>query len=146
VRQALREGQSGWQVTDCVVTMTSCDYSVPDGPPSRRGPRTTSADFRKLTPVVVGEALEHAGTMVCEPLVRVSLEIPAASIGAVLPVLARLEAPIEGQSLDGRLSRIEAVVPAARVHELRQQLPVLTGGEGVLESGYGGYRPVTDVR
>ncbi len=38
VRHALEEGLSGWQVTDCVVTMTKCVYSVPDGPPSRRGP------------------------------------------------------------------------------------------------------------
>ena len=29
VRQALQEGLFGWQVTDCVVTMTECGYSVP---------------------------------------------------------------------------------------------------------------------
>ena len=55
----LREGLHGWQVTDCVVTMTDCAYSVPDGPPSRRGPLSTAADFRKLTPLVLMQALEQ---------------------------------------------------------------------------------------
>ncbi len=67
VRQSLQEGLFGWQVTDCLVTMTRCTYSIPDGPPSRRGPPSTAADFRKLTPLVVMQALERAGTVVCEP-------------------------------------------------------------------------------
>jgi ribosomal protection tetracycline resistance protein len=45
VRETLREGLFGWEVTDCIVTMTKCTYSVPDGPPSRRGPLSTAADF-----------------------------------------------------------------------------------------------------
>ena len=58
VRQTLQEGLFGWQVTDCVVTMTDCNYSSPDGPPATRGPLSTAADFRKLTPLVVGQALD----------------------------------------------------------------------------------------
>ena len=142
VRQTLREGLFGWKVTDCVVTMTQCAYSVPDGPPSRRGPLSTAADFRKLTPVVVMRALEQAGSVVCEPVVRAGLEIPVGTIGAVLPALARLGASVETPSILGRLSRIEAVLPAAGAHELQRQLPGLTGGEGVLEADFCGYRPV----
>ncbi|MBD0348400.1 MAG: hypothetical protein ICV59_04545, partial [Thermoleophilia bacterium] len=103
VRQTLQEGLFGWQVTDCIVTMTKCAYSVPDGPPTRRGPLSTAADFRKLTPLVVMQALERAGTVVCEPIVRVSLEIPADAIGAVMAALARLGAAVETPSLQGKL-------------------------------------------
>ena len=142
VRSALREGPFGWQVTDCVVTLTRCGYSVPDGPPSRRGPLSTAADFRKLTPVVVMKALERAGTVVCEPFARVALEIPAATLGAVLPVLVRLGGAVESQSPRGEVSVVQAVLPSARVHDLQRQLPGLTGGEGVVESGFGGYQPV----
>jgi ribosomal protection tetracycline resistance protein len=113
VRDALREGLFGWQVTDCIVTMTRCNYSVPDGPPSRRGPLSTAADFRKLTPLVVMQALERAGTVVCEPIVRVSLEIPTDTIGAVMPALARLGAAIETPSLEGKLCTIEMVLPVS---------------------------------
>ena len=72
--------------------MTKCAYSIPDGPPSRRGPPSTAADFRKLTPIVLMQALEQATTVVCEPIVRVSLEIPTATVGTVLPAVGRLGA------------------------------------------------------
>jgi ribosomal protection tetracycline resistance protein len=143
VRETLREGLFGWQVTDCIVTMTKCTYSVPDGPPSRRGPLSTAADFRKLTPLVLMQALEQAGTVVCEPIVRVSLEIPIGTIGSVMPALARHGAAVEPPSLQGKLSTIETVMPAALAHGLQRQLPGLTGGEGVLESSFAGYQPVS---
>jgi ribosomal protection tetracycline resistance protein len=142
VRRTLRDGLFGWQVTDCVVTMTRCMYSVPDGPPSRRGPLSTAADFRKLTPIVVMQALSAAGTVVCEPTLRVSLEIPTGSLRAVLAALARLGARVEMPSLQSELSVVETVIPAARVNDLQRQLPRLTSGEGVLESTFDGYQPV----
>jgi ribosomal protection tetracycline resistance protein len=146
VRQTLREGLFGWQVTDCIVTMTKCIYSIPDGPPSRRGPPSTAADFRKLTPLVLMQALERAGTAVCEPTVRVSIETPTNAIGALMPALARLGAAVETSTVHGDLSVIETVLPAARAHDLQRQLPRLTGGEGVLESTFAGYQPVSGVQ
>ena len=143
IRQTLREGLFGWQVTDCLVTMTRCNYSVPDGPPSRRGPLSTPADFRKLTPLVLMQALERAGTVVCQPVARATLEIPTPALGAVLPALARLGAAVETPSPKGEVSFVEAVLPSARVHELQRQLPGLTGGEGALESRFSGYQPVS---
>ena len=143
VRVPLREGLFGWQVADCVVTMTTCGYSVADGPPSKRGPTSTAADFRKLTPLVLMQALERAGTVVCEPMLRVRLEVPASAVGAVLPALARLGASVETPSMRGDGSVVEAVLPSALLHDLQRQLPGLTGGEGALESDFTGYRPVS---
>ena len=144
VRHALQVGLSGWRVTDCIVTMNECGYYVGDGPSKRilSTPKTTAADFRKLTPLVLARALRAAGTIVCEPMARLSLEIPAAKTGAVLSVLARLGASVEPPSLRGELAVVETLLPSAQVHYLQQQLPGLTGGEGVLESNFGGYRPV----
>jgi ribosomal protection tetracycline resistance protein len=142
VRAGLEAGRFGWQVTDCLVTMTQCLYSVPDGPPSRRGPLSTAADFRKLTPIVLRQALERAGTVVCEPAVRATLEIPTAAIGAVQSSLARLGGAARSSSPRGVLTTIEAVLPAARAQDLRRRLPELTGGEGVLETTFAGYAPV----
>jgi ribosomal protection tetracycline resistance protein len=34
------------------------------------------------------------------------------------------------------------MISAAKVHELRQQLPALTRGEGVLETAFDRYQPV----
>jgi ribosomal protection tetracycline resistance protein len=143
VRESLQEGLFGWQVTDCVVTMTKCSYSIADGPPSRRGPTSTAADFRKLTPIVLMQALARARTVVCEPTVRLSLDIPQETVGAVIPALARFGAAAETPSLRGTLSTVEAVLPAARADEFQRELPRLTRGEGVLESTFAGYQPVS---
>ena len=116
VRRTLQEGLFGWQVTDCVVTMIECGYYVGDGPPSRPGTAAhDAADFRKLTPMVLMQALERARTVVCEPVLRVRLEFPAETIGAVLAALARLGAVAQAPSLRGELATIETVLPAARV-------------------------------
>jgi ribosomal protection tetracycline resistance protein len=90
VRETLREGLHGWEVTDCVVTVTACDYYVGDGraKPTAPTPRTSAADFRKLTPLVLTQALDRAGTVVCEPALQARLEVPTGSLGAVLGALA----------------------------------------------------------
>jgi ribosomal protection tetracycline resistance protein len=142
VRRALREGLSGWQVTDCVITMIDCGYSVADGPPSKRGPTSTPADFRHLTPMVLMRALDRAGTVVCEPSLKVTIETPVRAINGILTALGRLAAAVTSQSVRGELTTIESVVPAARVQDLQRQLPRLTAGEGVLESTFDSYRPV----
>ena len=143
VRQQLQEGLYGWRVADCVVTMTDSNYSSPDGPQSTRGPLSTPADFRKLTPIVVMQALESAGTVVCEPTARVGLEVPTHAVGAVIPALARLGATCETPAPNGERSTITAVLPATRADELHRELPALTGGEGVLDSSFAGYQPVS---
>ena len=142
VLDALREGLYGWRVTDCIVTLSECVYSIPDGPPSRRGPPSTAADFRKLTPLVLEPALARAGTTVCEPVHRFRLELPPSAIGTVLPVLTRLRALPETPAVAGRVCVIEGTVPAESIHRLRIQIPGLTQGEGVLESAFDSYRPV----
>jgi ribosomal protection tetracycline resistance protein len=129
IGHTLQEGLAGWQVTDCLVTMTECAYSIADGPPSRRGPLSTPADFRKLTPLVVIGALEQAGTVVCEPIHSFRLELPADTIGPILAGLTRLGARPETPVLQGLSYLLEGEIPAARVHELTQQLPALTRGE-----------------
>ena len=133
VTQALREGPHGWQVTDCTVTMFDCAYISPS---------TTAAHFRKLTPLVLMAALDRAGTVVCEPMIRVSLEIPAGTTGSVLAAVARLGGTAGTSALQADLAVLETLLPAVRAQDLQRQLPGLTSGEGVAETSFGGYRPV----
>jgi ribosomal protection tetracycline resistance protein len=144
VRHTLKQGLHGWQVTDCIVTMNECGYYVGDGIGKRvlPTPRTTAADFRKLTPLVLMKALRQAGTVVCEPMASVRVELPAARTGAVLSGLARLGADVETPLPHGDLSIVLTTLPSAKVRSLQEQLPGLTGGEGVLDAGFGGYQPV----
>jgi ribosomal protection tetracycline resistance protein len=144
VRDVLRVGLYGWAVTDCVVTMNECNYYIGDGPHKRilSTPRTTAADFRKLTPLVLRQALRQAGTVVCEPMTRVRIELPEGRMGQVLSALARFGAAVHAPALRDDVAVVEALLPTAQVHQLQQQLPGLTGGEGELESSFGGYEPV----
>ncbi len=142
VRRELAHGRYGWEVTDCVITLIEAGYSVADGPPSKRGPTSTSFDYRKVTPVVMRRALDRARTRVCEPVLRVLLEVPTHDAPTVQRLLARWGSELTGQTSAGGLTRLEAKLVAARLHELQHQLPDLTGGEGVLETSFEGYQPV----
>ena len=142
VHLALEEGLHGWQVTDCVVTMTKIGYSLADGPPSRRGPMPTARDLQKLTPLVLVQALQQGGSTVCEPVFRIAAEVPTDAVGPVLAALGRLGAGGATPSSSGELTVLETALPASRVQELRRGLSGLTGGEGVLETEFAGYQPV----
>jgi ribosomal protection tetracycline resistance protein len=135
VREALTEGLSGWHVTDCRVTMWDCGYT---------SPRSTPADFRRLTQLVLLTALDRAGTWVCEPLAALALELPAVSAPGALAALGRLGGRVRGQFSANGVSMVDAVLPVARVRHLHHRLPGLTGGEGVLETRFGGYQPVAE--
>jgi ribosomal protection tetracycline resistance protein len=133
VREALQEGPHGWQVTDCRVTMTDCGYV---------SPATSAGDFRRLTQLVLAQALDRAGTWVCEPLAHLSLEVPTSTAPGVLATLGRLGGRVTGQFSANGITRAEAVLPVARVRTLQHQLPGLSMGEGILESRPGGYQPI----
>ena len=133
VRETLEEGLFGWRVTDCRVTMWDCGYT---------SPASTPTDFRRLTQLVLTTALERAGTWVCEPLANLALEVPTASAPGTLAALGRLGGRVRGQFTANGMSMVDAVLPVARVRDLQHQLPGLTGGEGVLETRFGGYQPV----
>jgi ribosomal protection tetracycline resistance protein len=145
VRQTLRQGIYGWEVTDCTVTMTHSGY-FPRQSHAHQGfakeMSSTGADFRGLTPLVLMSALREAGTIVYEPIHRFHLEAPADVLGPLLPALARLHAVTQTPAIRGSSCTIEGDIPAARVHELRLQLPALTRGEGVLESAFDHYQSV----
>jgi ribosomal protection tetracycline resistance protein len=146
LRETLQQGLHGWQVTDCTVTMTHSGYLARHSHAHQgfaKEMSSTGADFRGLTPLVTMDALREAGTTVYEPIHRFHLEAPLDRLGPLLPALGRLHAVPETPAIRGSWCTIEGDLPAARVHELRLQLPALTRGEGVLESALDHYQPVT---
>jgi ribosomal protection tetracycline resistance protein len=145
VPEALRHGRHGWEVTDCVVTLTHSQYAPRQSHAHQGFSKAMSSigsDFRLLTPVVLMAALRRAGTVVCEPIHRYQLEIPADVLPVMVPTLARLEAPPLEQTTKGSALVLGGRVRAALVHALHAQVPGLTRGEGVLESTFDSYAPV----
>ncbi|WP_432894073.1 GTP-binding protein [Kribbella sp. CA-245084] len=146
VRETLHQGVHGWQILDAHVVMTHSGYSARQSHAHAvfdKSMSSTAGDFRNLTPLVLMTALQQAGTTVHEPMHHFQLEIPTDTTRAVLAALARLRAIPQVPALAAETSTLEGEIPAAAVYELEQQLPALTRGEGVLESAFERYHPVT---
>jgi ribosomal protection tetracycline resistance protein len=145
VKATLHQGIYGWQVTDCIVTMTHSGYAPRQSHSHAifdKSMSSTAGDFRNLTPLVLMSALKQAGTRVYEPIHRFHLVVPADTLALILPVLARLHAVPQMPAMRGSSCTLEGEVPAARVQELQQHLRALTRGEGMLESVFDHYQPV----
>jgi ribosomal protection tetracycline resistance protein len=144
-RATLRQGLHGWEVPDCVVTMTHAGYWARQSHAHGTfdaSMSSTAGDFRHLTPLVLATALRRAGTEVAEPVLRFELEVPADALGAVLGALARRSAvPLRTEPRSAGYL-LTGEVPAARVHRLQQELPALTGGESQLLTWFDHHRPV----
>ena len=146
VHETLHQGIHGWQIPDARVVMTHSGYSARQSHAHAvfdKSMSSTAGDFRFLTPLVLMTALQQAGTTVQEPMHRFRLDIPTDTTRAVLAALARLRAIPQVPALAAETSTLEGEIPAAAVYELEQQLPALTRGEGVLESAFERYQPVT---
>ena len=60
----------------------------------------------------------------------------------MLASLGRLGGTVLSRTSQEATVTVRALLPADKVHGLRQRLPGLTGGEGVLDSRFAGYQPV----
>ncbi len=133
VHETLEEGLCGWPVRDCVVTLTLVGMS----------PLSTAGDFRKLTPLVLMEALKRAGTAVCEPVARFTLDLPIDAAGEGYSALATARAIPEATEAMGATSRITGTIPSAELHRFEQTLPGIARGRAVFTAESTGYRAVS---
>jgi ribosomal protection tetracycline resistance protein len=145
VRQGLRQGPHGWQVTDLTVTMTSSAYYPRQSRPHQKFDKassTVAGDFRHLAPVVLAAALAQAGTLVCRPVDRFELDLPEQALSQVAALLGRLGAVVLETTATRGDAHLVGHLPSARVPDLASRLPDLTGGEAVLVSRLDHHAPV----
>jgi ribosomal protection tetracycline resistance protein len=131
--EPLAAGPLGWPVTDVRVTVTESGY-----PPA--GPR--AVDVRRTTDLVVREAVQAAGTQVCEPVDHFWLEVPTDTLSNALSLLGRHSAVPDPLQTAGAVAVITGTVRATEVNAMRLELHAATHGEGVLESTLDHYEPV----
>ena len=145
VRAGLRQGPYGWEVTDCVVTMTASAYCPRQSRPHQKFDKsmsTVAADFRHLAPVVLAAALDEARTRVCRPVDRFELDLPAPAYSAVAAMLGRIGAALLETATDGGHTRLVGHLPSDVVPGVVSRLPDLTGGEGMLIAALDHHTPV----
>jgi ribosomal protection tetracycline resistance protein len=129
----LLRGLFGWEVVDCSVTVTRTGYF---------SPISAAADFRKVTPLALREALRQAGTEVLEPISRFELELPADAVSATLSRLVELGGLVTESKIRGAGAELGGTLPTGKVHRFEQQLPGLSHGEGLLATEVSGYQQV----
>jgi len=132
---ALHQGPHGRQVADCAVTLTHVGYVAP---------LTTPGDFRTLTPLVLGRALEEAKTVLFEPGYHVEVDTPEDALSAVTGRLMSLAADVDQPVHSGAGWLVPGRLPARNLHELAVSLPELTHGEGSVWYEPGEDRRVVD--
>lgn len=130
IYETLAQGLAGWEVTDCVVTLVDCGYY---------SPITIAADFRKLTPLVMMQALLRAGTTVYEPIEALDVDLPEDACTAVTRILTHARATIRETTVVGGAARITCTIPTADLRAVEQQIPGLTRGEGTWVSTPAGH-------
>lgn len=105
-------------------------------------PASTAADFRQLTPWVLATALSAAETVICEPVDRFHLEVPAESLSGVLTLLAKSAAMTTDSVIADGVARLEGTLASQMVQSVHQQLSGLTSGVGTMETGFDHYAPL----
>ncbi|TDD29045.1 TetM/TetW/TetO/TetS family tetracycline resistance ribosomal protection protein, partial [Kribbella turkmenica] len=90
VRLTLQQGLYGWEIPDVQVAVTHTGYD---------SATTVAADFRRLVPLVLMQALANAGTTVHEPVHHFELDVPADSLARVLSLLAESRAVVGAATL-----------------------------------------------
>jgi ribosomal protection tetracycline resistance protein len=132
VRLTLQQGLYGWEIPDVRVAVTHTGYSAPT---------TVAADFRRLVPFVLMQALAAAGTTVHEPVNHFELDVPPDSLARVLSLLVESRAVVEQTTLHPDIAHLEGTLPAATTHPFETHLPGLTHGEGILTPTTTTYTP-----
>lgn len=133
VHATLEEGLCGWTVVDCRVTLTDVAMS----------PVSAAGDFRKLTPLVLMDALRVAGTSVFEPVERFIVDVPDACLGEVLAAIGTFRGVTERYELEGAGWRIRGRMPTAVVHFFEQRLIDISGGEAEIDTRFDSYAPMS---
>ena len=134
IHETLTQGLCAWEVTDIQITLTHAGFWAP---------LSTAGDFRKLTPLVLMEALRQAGTVVSEPVDELELEVPEDTFGPVCGALVNARAELRNVESNGSTHRIVCEVPSVELRAVEHLLPGLTRGEGDWETHFAGYRPVS---
>ncbi len=135
VFKTLRKGMHGWEIIDCIVTLTHSGLC----------PLSTACDYRYLTPLVLMRAIEQAGTYVCEPYSRFELEVPSFMLSSAISKLIELGAILEETAAQHDTCIVQGTMPSNRVHAFEKQLPGLTQGSGVFLSRFSSYEKISST-
>jgi elongation factor G len=135
-RDAMERGPLGFPVVDVAVTLTDgLAHSVD----------SSDMAFRIAGRRGVGEALEHAGPVLLQPIFRVAIHAPAVFAGGFGPIVSALHGQPLGFEPDPDAKgweTFEALMPAAALPGLANDVRAATQGVGYFDAAFDHYEEV----
>ena len=132
VASALLEGPRGFPVVGAAVTVLDGQAHAVD---------SNEAAFHRAAQIAVKAALEATGTVLLEPVMRVSVSAPGSAVGDVLGDLQRRGGQIVNLVDRQERTEIEADVPLAQLDGYSTALRSLSQGRASATVAFHAYRP-----
>ena len=138
VREALRIGCDGHPVVDVAVQLHDGKHHVVD---------SSDYAFRMAGQNATRLALEKAGTVLLQPIHKVTIHVPSVFSGALIPVMSSLKGQLLGRAPKGNAAGwdvLEALLPLTAQDALGQNLASATRATGWFESELDHYAELRD--
>lgn len=135
VKETLRQGLWGWEVTDALVTLIGGQH---------HHVHTHPLDFFVATPIAALRALTDCGSQLLEPFLRVRMSAGEEYLGKVLGQILDMRGEFDSPVIRRGEFTLEAVLPVASSLEYPVVFRSLTSGRGMYSSQFEGYRPCPD--
>lgn len=126
IYSALEQGLSGWAVTDITIIITKVEFN----------PNSTPAEFRDITPMVVLEALNRAGTKLLWPLLHFELKVPKVYYGKAVSDLLKMKAVFTDPDISNEIVTIKGSIPVEKSRDYVLELADYTSGKGMMTTWF----------
>lgn len=139
VKDALAEGLNGHQVVDIAVNLKDGKHHAVD---------SSDYAFRTAGKNALREALQEAGLVLLQPIMKVSIHVPAVFTGGLVPMVSGMKGQILGFSAEEGAAGwdvFETLLPQAAQDELCHTLASATRGTAWFETGFDHYEEARRV-
>ncbi len=133
LRQSLKQGLYGWEVTDLEVKLVDGEHHTI---------HTHPLDFFVATPMALMNGLTNTGTTLLEPMVSARIAAPEESLSRVIGDVLAMRGSFDSPVVSEGSFTMEARLPVATSMDYGVTLAAATGGRSVLTTRFGGYEPV----
>lgn len=128
---AVSQGMLGWQVDDVKITLTGGNHHLI---------HTHPLDFIVCTPIAFLDGLRRGGSVLLEPMMRLTVTAPAEHLGRLTSELTVMDGEVGETAVHAERCRIDARVPLRRCMRFPITLAAMTKGAGAMTMALDGYR------
>lgn len=107
---------------------------------------TSGGDFRKAAYAAVRQGLMMAENILLEPVLNVTLELPAENVGRAMTDISKMHGVCRPAEFHGEEAVLEGKVPASELGDYAAKVAGYTGGKGKLSVSWKGYEPCHNAR